>query len=70
MLSSVIHDWPDDKAIDILRVTNKAMPANGKVLVVDRVLKEVDGDVSVNLFDIYMMVCVQSNAFMLSKASS
>jgi len=39
-LKNVIHDWSDTKAIEILKVVHKAMPAHGKVIVIDMVLSE------------------------------
>jgi hypothetical protein len=31
MVASVLHDWPDEKAIEILKTVNNAMPTHGKV---------------------------------------
>jgi hypothetical protein len=38
LLKSVIHDWDDERAAAILRSCRRAMPAGGKVLVVEPVL--------------------------------
>jgi hypothetical protein len=38
MLKSCLHDWPDEKAIEILRKCRRAMPDHGRVLVVEIVL--------------------------------
>jgi len=38
MLKSVIHDWPDDRAITILRTCQRAMHANAKLLLVERMM--------------------------------
>jgi hypothetical protein len=38
LLKTVIHDWPDDRAADILRVCRTAMPAHGKLVLFERML--------------------------------
>lgn len=38
VLSRVIHDWDDPHAVTILRNCRRAMPAHGRVLVVERLL--------------------------------
>lgn len=38
MLKSCLHDWHDTKAIEILRRCREAMPAHGRVLIVEIVL--------------------------------
>jgi ubiquinone/menaquinone biosynthesis C-methylase UbiE len=40
MLKSVIHDWADDQAITILRACRRAMHANAKLLLVERMMPE------------------------------
>jgi hypothetical protein len=40
MLKSVIHDWPDDRAITILQACGRAMQANAKLLLVERMMPE------------------------------
>lgn len=59
LLKSVIHDWDDERAVEILRSCRRAMPAAGTLLVVEPVLPprvdspEVTGTV---LSDINMLV--------------
>ena len=38
LLKSVLHDWPDDRCVEILTVCREALPADGVVLVVETVL--------------------------------
>jgi hypothetical protein len=40
LLKSVIHDWPDDRAVTILRACERAMQADAKLLLVERVMPE------------------------------
>lgn len=40
MLKSVIHDWPDDRAITILRTCQRAMRANATLLLVERMMPD------------------------------
>jgi SAM-dependent methyltransferase len=37
VLAQVVHDWPDDAAVAILRRCAEALPAGGRVLLVERV---------------------------------
>ena len=41
VFSSVLHDWPDDKARAILQVCRRAMSSTGKLLVVELVITPV-----------------------------
>lgn len=40
VLKSIIHDWPDDKAVRILENCRRALPAHGKLLVIGRIMPE------------------------------
>jgi ubiquinone/menaquinone biosynthesis C-methylase UbiE len=40
MLKSVIHDWPDDRAITILQACRRAMQPDTRLLLVERVMPE------------------------------
>jgi hypothetical protein len=44
VMKSIIHDWNDQRSITILRNCREALPANGKVLLVERVMPEMVGD--------------------------
>ncbi|MEU9098608.1 methyltransferase [Streptomyces sp. NPDC048361] len=40
LIKSVLHDWPDDRAVTILRHCREVLPAGGRVLIVEPVLPE------------------------------
>jgi hypothetical protein len=40
LLKSVLHDWPDDRAVEILERCRQAMDGRGRLLVVERLLPE------------------------------
>lgn len=40
MLKSVIHDWPDDRAITILQACRRAMQPNTRLLLIERMMPE------------------------------
>jgi len=58
-IKSVICDWGDSKAIEILKTVRNALPENGKVVVVDRIVRETD-DAMGAIFDIHMLVMLDS----------
>jgi ubiquinone/menaquinone biosynthesis C-methylase UbiE len=43
ILKSVIHDWNDERSITILRNCRQALPSNGKLLLVERLMPESPG---------------------------
>lgn len=57
ILASILHDWPDEAAIRILRTCRAAMPPNASVLVIEQILGDPNTD---RLFsaesDVAMMV--------------
>ncbi len=56
LLKSIIHNWQDDDAIRILRSISAAMPPNGRLLVVERIVPQGHSASEAKLFDINMMV--------------
>jgi hypothetical protein len=38
VLSWILHDWPDERAVDILRTIRQAMPHGARLVIVDRLL--------------------------------
>jgi hypothetical protein len=44
VLASVLHDWPDEAAVRILRACRAAMPADASLLVFERILGASDTD--------------------------
>ncbi|MFI5897825.1 methyltransferase [Actinoplanes sp. NPDC051513] len=58
LMKFILHDWDDERAATILRNCRAAMPLDGRVLIVERVLPEQVGaaDVADLLSDMLMMV--------------
>ncbi|MFE7096124.1 methyltransferase [Streptomyces erythrochromogenes] len=55
VLSRVLHDWDDDRCVEILRHCARAMPAHADLLVVERLLP-VDGSPSLaTAWDLHML---------------
>ena len=44
LLKSVLHNWPDDRALDILRSCRHAMRRGARLLVIERILPERAGN--------------------------
>jgi hypothetical protein len=44
ILSSILHDWPDEAAVRILRACRAALPPNGSLLLIEQVLGEPNTD--------------------------
>eukprot|EP00026_Physarum_polycephalum_P012046 Phypoly_transcript_12312.p1 GENE.Phypoly_transcript_12312~~Phypoly_transcript_12312.p1 ORF type:complete len:342 (+),score=44.39 Phypoly_transcript_12312:86-1111(+) len=59
LLKSIIHDWEEAKAIQILKTLRSALPDHGKIVLVEQILKET-GDVAGALLDLHMMVILNS----------
>ncbi|MEU5570653.1 methyltransferase [Streptomyces coeruleorubidus] len=61
LMKSILHDWPDDRAVRILRHCRAALPPGGRVLILEPVLPEIvraDDDGSTYLSDLNMLVNV------------
>ena len=56
LLKSVIHDWDDDAAIEILRACRAAMDDGGKLLVVERVVRPGNDPDPAKFSDLNMLV--------------
>jgi len=56
LLCGVIHDWDDERAITILRNCRRAMPKNGRVLLVDLVVPTNGTKCVSKLLDLNMLV--------------
>jgi hypothetical protein len=44
ILASILHDWPDEAAVRILRACRAAMPPDASLLVIEQILGEPDTD--------------------------
>jgi hypothetical protein len=57
LLKSVLHDWSDAECLTILRNCRKAMPANSKLLIIERILPDqASSDKTAIMMDIHMMI--------------
>jgi hypothetical protein len=56
VLKAVVHDWNDDDAVRILTTVRGAMPDDGRVLVVERLLAGPNDGRSAKWSDLNMLV--------------
>jgi hypothetical protein len=56
LLSHVVHDWDDDRCVEILRNCRRAMGTDGRLLLVEMVLPPGDAPHPGKMFDILMLV--------------
>ena len=56
MMKSVIHDWDDDRAGEILANCRRVVPADGALLLVEWALTEGNLDSQGKLYDVVMLV--------------
>ena len=56
LLKSVIHDWPDAESVEILRTCRRAMPAHGRLLLVEQLLDGSPDPVRTAFSDLTMLV--------------
>jgi SAM-dependent methyltransferase len=56
VLKNIVHDWSDEKAITLLRNCRQAMPADGRLLIVEMVVQPGNDPSPAKMFDITMMV--------------
>ena len=56
ILKSILHDWPDDRAIDILRVCRAAMPPHARVLLIEQIVGPPNEGLAEKLSDLNMLV--------------
>jgi ubiquinone/menaquinone biosynthesis C-methylase UbiE len=58
LLKQILHDWPDEAAVDILRSCRRAMSPESRLLVLERVLPEIAGPehTPTLLLDMHMLV--------------
>lgn len=56
VLRAVIHDWDDESAVRILTVVGRALTANGKVLIIERVIASPNEGRDAKFSDLNMLV--------------
>jgi 2,3-dihydroxybenzoate-AMP ligase len=55
LLSMILHDWDDERAVRILSAIRQVLPPGGRVLVIDAVLPEGDRSHDGRLLDLVML---------------
>lgn len=56
LLSRVLHDWDDDGCLAVLRAVARAMPAHGRLLILERLMPEGDEDRIALASNLHMLV--------------
>jgi hypothetical protein len=56
ILSSILHDWSDRDCLRILENCRKAMPSDGRLLVIETVIDSADRECFTTLLDLQMLV--------------
>lgn len=55
LLKSIVHDWDDEKAARVLRNCRAAIPDNGRLLLIERVVGDIGETAETKLFDLTML---------------
>jgi len=55
LLAMIVHDWADDQAVRLLEAIRRAIPATGRLLIIDAVLPAGDTPHFGKLLDLAMM---------------
>jgi hypothetical protein len=56
LLAQILHDWDDERSVAILRQCRRAMPAHGKLLVIELVLPPGEEPFFGKWLDLHMLV--------------
>jgi hypothetical protein len=56
LLSRVIHDWDDEKAVAVLKVVRKAIAPHGRLVLLETMLRPVESTVYPVLSDLNMLL--------------
>ncbi|HSR67289.1 MAG TPA: methyltransferase [Acidobacteriota bacterium] len=56
IMRHIIHDWYDEQAAQILRNCRRAIPADGRLLIVEAVVSDGNGPDPARLFDMVMLM--------------
>jgi hypothetical protein len=56
LLKSIIHDWDDDEAIEVLRACRAAMDDSGRLLVVEPIIRSGNDPDPAKFSDLNMLV--------------
>ena len=55
-MKHIIHDWDDERCLQLLRNCHAAMPAHAKLLVCEKVLPEGNGAAYIRILDLLMLL--------------
>jgi hypothetical protein len=55
-MSNIIHDWPDDKAVEILASCRRAITSDGRLVLVEMALDNADEPLLARSTDLNMLV--------------
>ena len=55
LLMEIIHDWPDEEALTILRAIRRAAPAHAKLLIIEQMISTEPGPHWSKMLDIHML---------------
>nr|AEE65480.1 putative O-methyltransferase [uncultured bacterium BAC AB649/1850] len=58
LLKHIVHDWPEEQAVDILRNVRKAIKPDGKLLLMENVVPEGNTPHSSKLIDLWLLLLV------------
>jgi len=56
LMQAIVHDWDDDSCVELLTKCREAMALGGRVLVLETIVPEHDGDHFVKAVDLEMLV--------------
>ncbi|WP_435852342.1 methyltransferase [Streptomyces platensis] len=56
VLAQILHDWNEEKALGILRSCRQALPAHGRLLILEQVIPEGNEPHPAKLLDLHMLV--------------
>lgn len=56
MMKHIIHDWDDEKSLQILKCCHTALPAGGKLLVIESVIQPGNDPSPGKMIDIVMLL--------------
>lgn len=58
LLMEIIHDWPDEESVAILKAIRRAAPDNARLLVIEQIMPETQGPHWAKTLDILMLALV------------
>ncbi|NEA58547.1 methyltransferase [Streptomyces sp. SID13666] len=59
LLSRCLHNWTDEKALAILRTTRAALPAGGRLVILEKIIPSGPGPSQAKVYDLLMLAMVE-----------